>query len=265
MTVWLRVLLVSCLLPVLALPAAGEGAVVPPESQERFERDVRPILSRNCLACHDGETRQSGLALESVADVLEGGALSGPAVLAGQSGASPLIQYLKGEKQPRMPLIGSPLPEADVAAISQWIDELPAAAAGGAGEPSLAWPWTPLAEPALPEVRHKSWVRNGVDAFILAGAGGEGNGSGAARLPPGPPAASLFRFDRPAAHSGGGRALSGGPLLRSLWPGDREPALPSRLRRPLGTALARPGALRRHRGRVDRRCPLPPVAIPRPT
>ena len=164
----LRPLLVSCLLPVLALSAAGESAAVPSESEERFQREIRPILSRNCLACHGAETRQSGLALESLADILKGGALSGPAVLAGQSGASPLIQYLKGEKQPRMPLTGSPLPEADIAAISQWIDELPAAAAVGAEEPSLSWPWTPLAEPRLPEVRNRSWVKNGVDAFILA-------------------------------------------------------------------------------------------------
>ena len=125
------------LLLVLALPAAGEGAAVRPESEERFQREIRPILSRNCLACHGGDSRQSGLVLESVADILRGGALSGPAVLVGQSGASPLIQYLKGEKEPRMPLTGSPLPEADIAAISQWIDEMQVAAAGGAKEPSL--------------------------------------------------------------------------------------------------------------------------------
>ena len=168
MTFSFRPLLASCLLLVLALPAAGEGAAVQPESEERFQSEIRPILSRNCLACHGGDSRQSGLVLESVADILRGGALSGPAVLVGQSGASPLIQYLKGEKEPRMPLTGSPLPEAEIAAISQWIDEMQVAAAGRSEEPSLSWPWTPLAEPPLPEVRNRSWVRNEVDAFILA-------------------------------------------------------------------------------------------------
>ena len=189
MTSLLRALLFSCLLPVLALAAAGEEAAVPTESQERFESEIRPILSRNCLACHDGETRQSGLALESVADILEGGALSGPAVLAGQSGASPLIQYLTGERQPRMPLTGSPLPEADIATISQWIDQLPAAAGGEAEEASLSWPWTPLAEPSLPEVRNRSWVKNGVDAFILARLEEKGMG-------PAPPASDRARLRR---------------------------------------------------------------------
>ena len=168
MTSWLQPLPVSCLLAVLALSAAGEATAVPSESEERFQREILPILSQSCLACHDAETRQSGLVLESVADILKGGALSGPAVLAGQSGASPLIQYLKGEKKPRMPLTGIPLPEAAIAAISQWIDQLPAPVAEGGEEPSLSWPWTPLAEPPLPEVRNQSWVKNGVDAFILA-------------------------------------------------------------------------------------------------
>ena len=123
MTFSFRPLLVSSFLLVLALPAAGEGAAVQPESEERFQSEIRPILIRNCLACHGADSRQSGLVLESVADILRGGALSGPAVLVGQSSASPLIQYLRGEKEPRMPLTGSPLPEADIAAISQWIDE----------------------------------------------------------------------------------------------------------------------------------------------
>ena len=189
MTFFPRPLLASCLLLALALPAAGEVAAVPSESEERFQREIRPILSRNCLACHGGETRQSGLVLESVAEILKGGALSGPAVLAGQSSASPLIQYLTGEKEPRMPLTGSPLPEADIAAISQWIDEMQVAAAGGAKEPSLSWPWTPLGEPALPEVRNRSWVRNEVDAFILAKLEEEG-------MVPAPPASDRARLRR---------------------------------------------------------------------
>ena len=184
-----RHLLASLLLLVLALPAAGEGAAVQPESEERFQSEIRPILSRNCLACHGADSRQSGLVLESVADILRGGALSGPAVLVGQSSASPLIQYLKGEKEPRMPLTGSPLPEADIAAISQWIDEMQVAAGGAAKEASLSWPWTPLAEPPLPEVRNRSWVRNEVDAFILAKLEEEG-------MVPAPPASDRARLRR---------------------------------------------------------------------
>ena len=262
MTFSFQPLLASCLLLVLALPAAGEGAAVQPESEERFQSEIRPILSRNCLACHGADSRQSGLVLESVADILRGGALSGPAVLVGRSSASPLIQYLKGEKEPRMPLTGSPLPEAEIAAISQWIDEMQVAAAGRSEEPSLSWPWTPLAEPPLPEVRNRSWVRNEVDAFILAKLEEEG-------MVPAPSASDRARLRRiyfgliglpPTPEEAEG--FLGDPSSEAYRLEIERLLSPPRIRCPLGPALAGPGSLRRHRGRVDRRCPHPPVEIP---
>ncbi len=189
MTPVLHCFLASLLLLAVSLPANGEVSVVQQESKDRFEREIKPILRQRCFSCHDGESSQSGLALESVASILRGGALSGPAVMAGKSGESPLIQYLRGEKQPRMPLTGSALPEADIALISEWIDQMQVTDSGEAEEEAITWPWRPLTAPPVPEVRNPSWVNNPVDAFILAKLEEKG-------MVPAPPASERARLRR---------------------------------------------------------------------
>src|SRR5207249_7311097 len=116
------------------------------------------------------QLHQSGLSMETVESLFKGGALQGPAVIAGKSNESPLILRLRGEKKPAMPMSGEPLPEEQIQVIARWIDELkgtvPAAASSQAKQ--LVWPWIPLKAPAVPEVKGKDWVRNPIDAFILA-------------------------------------------------------------------------------------------------
>jgi len=58
--------------------------------------------------------------------------------------------------------------------VSAWTsaDEKPAAKAGGAetsapAAPAKAWAYTPITQPAVPAVKHKSWVRDPIDAFVL--------------------------------------------------------------------------------------------------
>ena len=56
--------------------------------------------------------------------IREGGKLNGPAVIPRKS-ESPLILYLQGKKKPRMPFGSAPLPDAQIALIQKWIDQLP--------------------------------------------------------------------------------------------------------------------------------------------
>ena len=134
------------------------------ESIPAFE-GIRPILEKHCLACHDSRSHQSGLVLESAQAALQGGALNGPAVIPGKSRESPLILYLTGHKQPRMPLSGNPLSEEEIASIAGWIDQLPPLS--DAGNQVRGWPWLELKAPDVPRVRHDQWVKNPIDAFIL--------------------------------------------------------------------------------------------------
>jgi len=114
-----------------------------------FAKDIKPIFQKHCLTCHKSNNARSGLALDTLGALLEGGNINGPAILARKSQQSPLIQYLRGEKQPRMPITGSFVPEEQIRLISRWIDGIPedepqvalkkAVAGVVIGEKSLAW------------------------------------------------------------------------------------------------------------------------------
>ena len=90
-----------------------------------FERQILPIFEARCLTCHDSRRGVSGLVLDHFDSILEGGEKNGPAVIRKNSAESPLILYVKGEQQPRMPLDTPPLTETQISIISSWIDRLP--------------------------------------------------------------------------------------------------------------------------------------------
>src|SRR5437899_11907785 len=87
-----------------------------------FSRDVHPILVSRCSGCHNGEKGQGGLSVNTRAELLKGGA-SGPAVVAGSSTGSLLIQRITGGKKPQMPMGAEPLSAPEIAVLASWIDE----------------------------------------------------------------------------------------------------------------------------------------------
>src|SRR6185437_14617448 len=73
--------------------------------------------------------------------------------------------------KPAMPMGMAPLGEAEIALIGQWIDQIkgPVIANGKAtGAKQHPWPYTKLIAPEIPEVKQKEWVKNPIDAFVLA-------------------------------------------------------------------------------------------------
>ena len=96
---------------------------------------------------------------------------SGPAVAPGHADKSRLFLAVTGAEGVKpMPPKGPPLDAAQVALIKTWID---AGAVGPANEvaavaASKHWSFQPIKRPAVPAVKDKAWVRNPIDAFILA-------------------------------------------------------------------------------------------------
>jgi mono/diheme cytochrome c family protein len=70
-----------------------EGAATVKNSEEFFEARIRPLLAKNCFACHTA-ARMGGLELDSREHVLKGGK-DGPVVVPGKPEESILIQAVR--------------------------------------------------------------------------------------------------------------------------------------------------------------------------
>jgi hypothetical protein len=170
-------------------PAADDG--VPRDSARFFEFQVQPILKARCLRCHGDEPKVRGnLRLDSREAVLKGGDL-GPAASLERPEESVLLQAIRYE-QPEMPPSGK-LPQAEIEVLTQWVKERlpwadgrarpqePANRSPTATNPDPAttpswdaWRYRTVVRPPAPAVRRPAWVRNPIDAFILARLESEG-------------------------------------------------------------------------------------------
>jgi hypothetical protein len=95
-------------------------------------------------------------------------------IVPGKSSASKLIERISSTKKGfAMPPVGAPLNATEIAKLRTWIDagaNWPASA----GKTVALWSFRPIARPAVPEVKRHDWVRNPIDAFILARLTSEG-------------------------------------------------------------------------------------------
>src|SRR5688572_12114273 len=142
--------------PAIALTAALMSGAEPPVE---FNRDVRPILSDRCFACHgpDSASRKSALRLDqesSARAALAGGDLSRSEVYR---------RITSTDRSKRMPpayMDRERLPDSEIEILRRWIEQ------GGKYQPH--WSLIPPRRPALPESKDKAWGRNGIDRFVLA-------------------------------------------------------------------------------------------------
>jgi hypothetical protein len=130
-----------------------------------FNRDVRPLLSDRCFACHgpDEEDRQAGLRLdtrETAIAPLESGSV---AIVPEEAAASELVARITSDDPTLVmppPEVGKPLSEAEAAVLRQWIDE--------GAEYEDHWAFQRLERPEPPPVRDAAWPQTPIDRFILA-------------------------------------------------------------------------------------------------
>ncbi len=146
------------------LAIAGEPSGSDTPTPVAFNRDIRPILSDHCYPCHgpDPAKRKAGLRLdlESSAKADRDGRR---AIVPGDLEASELCRRITAEDaDERMPppRSGKDLTAAQVETLRRWI------VAGARWQPH--WAFIPPERSPIPRVRRPEWVRNPIDAFILA-------------------------------------------------------------------------------------------------
>jgi len=148
-----------CLLGLLTLaaPAAAQQKV-------DFQRDIRPILSSACFQCHgpDEKNRKADLRLDTKAGAFadRDGTIG---FVPGKPDKSAAYLRLSAEDaKKRMPPAksGKTVSKQQTELIRQWIEQ-------GAVW-SDHWAFVAPVRPAVPAVQNAAWVRNPIDAFILA-------------------------------------------------------------------------------------------------
>ncbi|HMP01907.1 MAG TPA: DUF1553 domain-containing protein [Gemmatales bacterium] len=156
------------LVGLVLLPVSATPPPLPSEVREEYEQKVRPIFEQNCFKCHGGTKTRGGLSLANLDGLLAGGN-TGPALEPGDAKASLLHMLLQPGSEPHMPP-DHQLAQAEIDTIARWIAKLPKAAAGAKpNDQSRAhWAFQPMGRPTPPTPRQADWIKNPIDAFILA-------------------------------------------------------------------------------------------------
>lgn len=144
-------------------PAAPVATAVKAEANTsgiEYNRDIRPILAENCFACHgpDSASRKAGLRVDRRED-----AVGAKAIVPGKPNESELIRrILTDDEAELMPPRKSnkKLKPEQIALLKKWVQS--------GAEYQAHWSFITPTRPAVPAVKDKAWVRNPIDAFVLA-------------------------------------------------------------------------------------------------
>ena len=180
-----------------------------PDDLKFFEDQVKPLLQSNCLKCHGGQAKiKGGLRLTTRDSILKGGD-QGPVILLEDADKSLLLSAIHYTGDLKMPPKSKLSPEK-IDILTKWVkggvawtaglDLTPAGIVaqpekGRPDPPTPAearknfWSVQPVKRPPVPVVADKNWVRNPVDAFILAKLSEKG-------LKPAPPAEKISLLRR---------------------------------------------------------------------
>jgi mono/diheme cytochrome c family protein len=193
-----------------------------------FDREIRPLLAKNCFVCHgpDEEDRQAELRLD-VREGLFSQRDEGVTVLPGKPQASLLFNRLTADADQRMPPMdsGRELDADQIELVRRWIEQ------GAAFR--RHWAFEPPVRPALPEVVDSQWPLQPIDRFVLARMKREGLAPNQPAdryalirrvyldligLPPSPEQADAFvRDTRPDAYERVVDALLASPRFGERW------------------------------------------------
>ncbi len=156
-----RLLSAGCII-VLGLPVVT-GAVE--KDKVDFNSQVRPIISAKCFSCHgpDDRSRKAKLRLDLREQAIKDRDGTFP-IKPGDLKNSEVIRRITSSDPEEVmppPKAGHSLKAAEIDLLKKWIQQ---------GAPYAGhWAFSKPERPALPKVKNRSWPKNPIDTFILAG------------------------------------------------------------------------------------------------
>jgi hypothetical protein len=154
-------LVVSCLAVTLAATFGVRAQGQPTAQPISFNRDIRPILSNNCFACHGPDEKKRET--EFHFDTKEGAFAEDGIIVPGNAPQSMLVKRITNpdpEKRMPPPESGHSLTDKQISLLRRWIDE--------GAKWDTHWAYSAPVRPDLPSVKDAEWPRNPIDRFILA-------------------------------------------------------------------------------------------------
>jgi mono/diheme cytochrome c family protein len=142
-----------------------------------FTEKIIPLLEQKCVSCHNSQKLEGDLNLTTREMLIQGGE-TGPGLVPGKPDDSRLLKIVSGPKY-KMPKEGKHLSDEQIADLKSWIEQ------GAPWTPNRKlqipvrtnrsgtdfWSYQPLKKSPVPDIADanaKKWIRNPVDAFLLA-------------------------------------------------------------------------------------------------
>src|SRR5215212_8111705 len=121
-------------------------------------RDVVGILRTRCVACHGPNQQMGGVRLDQHTSA--------------QANAAKIVVMITSGLNGRvMPPSGPRLSTEQVTRVREWVQAGVPWTDAPAGAPApvhVHWAFRPVKRPEVPAVQNNGWVRNPIDAFVLA-------------------------------------------------------------------------------------------------
>lgn len=173
-------LLVVAAFATIAFGQEKQAPAYSADDLEFFEKKVRPILAERCFECHGPKVDEPEGHLHMVSrEALLTGGETGPAIQLEKPAESLLIESINYEGLYEMPP-DSKLPAEEIKTLTEWVERgapWPAAEEAASLGPKKFdldarrrehWCWQPISNPTPPAVPNTQWIRQPLDAFVLA-------------------------------------------------------------------------------------------------
>ena len=155
-----KLLAIAWIMLVVAVSCNSEKAEKNSLSTIDYNLHVRPIINENCIVCHGGVKKSSGLSFLFREEALAVNKSGKRAIVPGDVASSQMITRIKNhDPEVRMPMDHDPLTAQEITILTKWIEQ--------GAEWKSHWAYLAPEATDIPDVSNENWVQNPIDQFIL--------------------------------------------------------------------------------------------------